>query len=219
LEATIPATATTDASDAAAISESPGFLAELHHLLQATAEPAAAPAAPAPAAVMSLVPIFLNDNLHVHQHQHQHQHQTVPTTFDDSLLLDPAVTELAARLLLDKEAFANAERLVQASCQAKASTLATTRPRAGGRKVGGGGAAGAAGAPKRKRKAKQDVPEHEKDAAYWRRRHANTGAARRTRERAKLQKTLRDAAAAQASAAKAKLNVLMKYPAPITTAY
>jgi len=210
LESTIPTAATTDASAVAPapapaggiVAESPGFLLELDHLLQATAEPTAAPA-------VDLVPIHLPMPT-VRQHiptvrQHQHQHHAVPS-FDDSLLTDPTVTELAAHLLKDKEAFANAERLVQASCHAKAAPA---------RKLGGG----AAGAPTRKRKPKQDVPAHKKDAKYWRKRQANTEAARRTRERAKLQKNLRAAAAAQAAAAKAQLNVLIKRSGNATTAY
>ena len=202
MESTIPTAATTASAAAPAaaagiVAESPGFLLELDHLLQTTAEPTAAPA-------VDLVPIHLPMPT-VRQHQHQHQHHAVPS-FDDSLLTDPTVTELAAHLLQDKEAFANAERLVQASCHAKAAPA---------RKVGGG----AAGAPTRKRKPKQDVPAHKKDAKYWRKRQANTEAARRTRERAKLQKNLRAAAAAQAAAAKAKLNVLMKRSGNASTAY
>jgi hypothetical protein len=49
---------------------------------------------------------------------------------------------------------------------------------------------------KKKRKAKVPVPEHMKDDKYYRKREANTRAARRTRERERQEKTLKAAAKA-----------------------
>jgi len=264
LESTIPADATTDATVTTApaaaaaatanVADSPGFLLELDHLLQAAAEPTLArnvlapafkgsgggggggggggdfatlpaltPALATPSNATSLAArsncwdvgmnlamgMGMDMGMDVNVVPVAFNAVGVPSpSFDDSLLADPAVTALAARLLQDKEAFASAERLVHASCQAKAAGMvgrvgATTmsgKPR----KVG------TPGAPKQKRKPKIEVPDHLKDAKYWRKRQANTEAARRTRGRAKLQKNFQANAAVRAADAKRELNVLMK---------
>lgn len=98
------------------------------------------------------------------------------TGFDTSLLQDPTVTELAARFLEDKDAFAYAQQIVKSI---SGGALPTTTPM-----------------KKKQRRPKQDVPAHMKDEKYYRKREANTKAARRTRERAKLQKSLKAVGAA-----------------------
>lgn len=141
----------------------------------------AAAAAPAPALAVPAV-----------MQQQQDAFPQLPS-LDESFAADPIVAELANRLLADNNALLHAKKLVWASTAASAASKR-----------------GARAAQKQKRKPKQVVPEHMKDEAYYKKRAANTEAARRTRARDKLQKHLRAAAAAQVAAAKAQLNTLMK---------
>jgi len=191
LLATVDATMTTDMSMYDATSpktatESPGLLKDMDMLFdnfEAAAPAAAAAAPPAPAPALG-VPAVMQ--------QQQDAFPQLPS-FDESFAADPIVAELANRLLADNTALLHAKKLVRASTAASAASKR-----------------GARAAQKQKRKPKQVVPEHMKDEAYYKKRAANTEAARRTRARDKLQKHLRAAAAAQAAAAKAQLNTLMK---------
>jgi len=108
--------------------------------------------------------------------------QTVPAVFDAALLGDPTVTELAARLACDKTALALAEKIAAALpgndlyshyYHKTLNKSTTTSARA---------------MKKKRRKPKVPVPEHMKDEKYYRKREANTQAARRTRERERQQK-------------------------------
>merc|ERR1719183_2315436 len=169
-----------DATSPKTATESPGLLKDMDMLFDNFEAAAAAPP-PAPAPALA-VPAVMQ--------QQQDAFPQLPS-FDESFAADPIVAELANRLLADNTALLHAKKLVRASTAASAASKRGARA-------------------EQKQKPKQVVPEHMKDEAYYKKRAANTEAARRTRARDKLQKHLRAAAAAQAAAAKAQLNTLMK---------
>lgn len=97
--------------------------------------------------------------------------------FDTSLLKDPIVIELVTLFRLDPVALRSGIQIINGvdnGCWVDQQPVPVQ--------------------PKKQRRPKQDVPTHLKDAKYYRKRKNNTNAARRTRERAKLQKALKEAA-------------------------
>lgn len=128
----------------------------------------------------------------------------VPAVFAAALFGDPTVTELAARLACDATALALAEKI------AAARSLTGTCVDYTYANTSGTSARGARPMKKkRKRKPKTPVPEHMKDARYYRKREANTQAARRTREREREQKRLQVAALADAADAHVQLSAMI----------
>lgn len=99
--------------------------------------------------------------------------------------VDPVVANLAARLAFDSEARAWAAKLASGNTEVNSS---------------------GAGKIKRKRKPKQPVPEHLKDAKYWRKRERNTILARRYRQE---QREMKSKMKAETAAACSKLSQIL----------